>query len=94
MALSMLWTTHCCANRASAGGSDVTAGASLADLRQQFGETIPDLNAMDAAINAATGSGVAASSVPEPTSFNLLFSCLIVVCATSRRGRRPCFAGE
>ncbi len=71
-----------------ATGSDVTAGASLADWRQQFGETVPDLNAMDAAINAASGSGVAASSVPEPSCWGLAIFAGFLVAGMRRDCRR------
>jgi hypothetical protein len=60
-----------------AGGADAVTGASVVDWRGQFGETIPDLNAMDAAISAATGSGLAASTIPEPAG------CLLVMIATA-----------
>jgi hypothetical protein len=58
---------------AVAGGTDAAAGASLADWRAQFGETIPDLGAMDAAITAAaSGGSLTTASVPEPASWLLL----------------------
>lgn len=71
----------------SAGGSDVSAGASFADWRQQFGETVPDVVAMDAMLNAALGSGVAVSSVPEPACLGLaIFGCVFF--GTWRHRRR------
>jgi hypothetical protein len=70
-----------------AGGTDAAAGASFADWRQQLGETLPDLNAMDAMITAAAGSGLESSSVPEPASIALaIFAGFLVV--GSRRGCR------
>jgi hypothetical protein len=70
-----------------AGGTDAATGASVADWRQQFGETLPDLNAMDAMITAAAGSGLASSSVPEPACMVLAIFGSIVV-ATLRHHRR------
>jgi hypothetical protein len=57
---------------AIAGGADATISASAADWRAQYGDTIPDLNAMDAVISAAAGSSLSASNVPEPASWLLL----------------------
>lgn len=60
--------------QASGGASigsfqDGTARISYEDWQQQFGETIPDLIAMDAALSAAAGAGaLAAAAVPEPTT--------------------------
>ena len=70
-----------------AGGTDTATGASFADWRQQFGETLPDLNAMDAIITAAAGSGVSASSVPEPACMALLLLAGALVGGWRRRGR-------
>jgi hypothetical protein len=67
-----------------ARGSDVSAGVSFADWRQQFGETVPDLNAMDAVINAALGGGVAVSSVPEPASWGLAIYASFLVAGMRR----------
>ena len=47
---------------------DGTAGIGYEDWRTQFGETIPDLVAMDAALSAAAGAALAHSAVPEPTT--------------------------
>jgi hypothetical protein len=68
-----------------AGGTDAAAGASFADWRQQFGETLPDLNAMDAMITAAAGSGLESSSVPEPACLGLAIVAGFLVVG-SRRG--------
>src|SRR6476469_3101703 len=57
---------------AVAAGTDATTGASMADWRAQFGEAIPNVAAMDAAISAATGSSLVASNIPEPASWLLL----------------------
>ncbi len=71
-----------------AGGIDAATGASFADWRQQFGEAMPDLNAMDAMINTALGSGVAASSVPEPGCLGLVvFGGMLVAGRRSSRRR-------
>jgi hypothetical protein len=53
---------------ATAADPDV---ANYADWVQQFGESAPDVDAMDAALSAAVGSGSAASTVPEPASLGL-----------------------
>ena len=50
-------------NSGGAAGSDLTAGAGFAEWRQQFGESVPDLAAMDMMLSAAMGSG---GAVPEP----------------------------
>jgi hypothetical protein len=62
------------------GGADAVTGASVVDWRGQFGETIPDLNAMDAAISAAAGSRVTASTIPEPAG------CVLVMIASALVG--------
>jgi hypothetical protein len=72
-----------------AGGTDAAAGASFADWRQQFGETLPDLNAMDAVITAAAGSGLAGSSVPEPTCVWLAIAAGILTASRRHRPHRP-----
>lgn len=72
---------------AVAGGADAATGTSLADWRAQFGETIPDLSAMDAAISAAIGNSLSTSSVPEPASWMLL---VVAGAISSSRGRRRC----
>lgn len=69
-----------------AGGTDAAAGASFADWRQQFGETLPDSNAMDAMINAAAGSGLGVSNVPEPSG--LVVIALGILCGVARVRRR------
>jgi hypothetical protein len=45
---------------------DGTAGVTLADWVQQFGESVPDLTAIDAAISAATSNAPISAAVPEP----------------------------
>jgi hypothetical protein len=70
---------------AAAGGADAASGASIVDWRSQFGETMPDLNAMDAAISAAAGSRLAASSVPEPTGWLLVMIASALVSLWRRR---------
>jgi hypothetical protein len=72
---------------AVAGGTDAATGASLADWRAQFGETMPDLNAMDAAISAAAGSSLSTSSVPEPACWLLLVVATAVSSSYCRRRR-------
>lgn len=68
--------------------TDAATGASFADWRQQFGESLPDVNAMDAMITAAAGSGLAASSVPEPACMALVLLAGALVGGWRRRGRR------
>jgi len=46
-----------------------SSGAGLADWRQQFGESVPDVAAMDRQLSAAVGSG---STIPEPTTLAML----------------------
>jgi hypothetical protein len=72
---------------AVAGGSDAAAGASLADWRAQFGEAIPDLSAMDAAISAAAGNTLSTSSVPEPASWLLMVVAIAVSSSCGPRRR-------
>ena len=72
---------------AVAGGTDAATGASLADWRAQFGETMPDLSAMDAAISAAAGSSLNTSSVPEPACW-LMLVIATAVSSSWRRSRR------
>jgi len=56
------------------GSDDLTAGAGFAEWRQQFGESVPDMTAMDAMMSAAMGSSVTVAAVPEPASALLLSS--------------------
>lgn len=67
-----------------AGASSITAGAGLAEWRQQFGETVPDIAKMDLMLTAALGSG---GAVPEPSSCILVLGCTTVLVAGSRRSR-------
>ena len=69
--------------------SNLATTSGLADLRQQFGETVPDLSAMDAAISAASGSGVSGSSVPEPACLGLAIFAGLLVAGSRRICRRP-----
>jgi hypothetical protein len=59
-----------------------SSGAGLADWRQQFGETVPDIAAMDRQLSAALGSG---SAIPEPTSFALVLIGALSACRRLRR---------
>jgi hypothetical protein len=63
---------------------DGTAGVTIADWAQQFGERIPDVTAFEAAIGSATGS-VAAANVPEPASAGLLTLGVVLVAGLRRR---------
>ena len=53
------------------GSDDITAGAGFAELREQFGETVPDLAALDSMMSAAIGSAFTTAAVPEPTAVSL-----------------------
>jgi hypothetical protein len=61
-------------NRA-AGGTDIH------DWREQFGEVVPDVAAMDRQLSAAVGSG---SSIPEPSSLALLVIGTLLGCRRVR----------
>ena len=65
------------ARKASATGialaaDGITGGASIDDWRQQFGETVPDLAAMDRQLSLAMGSASSVGVVPEPTTLALV----------------------
>jgi hypothetical protein len=69
------------------GPGDRTAG--YADWRRQFGEAVPDLTVIDAALGAAVASSVAAAAVPEPTSIMLaVFGGLLTAGLRRTKGRR------
>jgi hypothetical protein len=68
------------------GSNDITAGAGFAELREQFGETVPDLAAMDSMMSAAIGSSFTTAAVPEPTAMSL--AILGGVMLAGRRRRR------
>jgi hypothetical protein len=68
------------------GGTDVAAGAGFAEWRQQYGESVPDVSAMDAMLSGALAGYVSQSAVPEPASLSLAIGagCLL---ARARRRR-------
>jgi hypothetical protein len=72
--------------KGAANTDGLTAGASLADWRQQFGETVPDMAALDAMLSAAVESSMTTGSIPEPACITLI-SCgaLLLVCLRRRR---------
>jgi hypothetical protein len=57
--------------KGAAGADALSEGATLADWRQQFGDTLPDMAAMDAMLTTAMGSSMTPSSVPEPSCISL-----------------------
>jgi hypothetical protein len=61
---------------------DISSGAGIDDWRLQFGETVPDLAAMDRQLSVALGSG---SAIPEPTSAALLTIGVLLGCRLFRR---------
>jgi hypothetical protein len=65
--------------------SAVYPGATYDDWKEQFGERMLDVNAMDALISAAAGSSVAAASVPEPGTVGLAIIAGIVLASPRRR---------
>jgi hypothetical protein len=68
-----------------AGGDEVTAGAGFAEWRQLFGETVPDVTAMDAMMSAAVASLVTAAAVPEPACLSLaICGGFLIVCLRRR----------
>lgn len=71
-------------NSSGPTGSDLTVGAGLAEWRQQYGETVPDLAKLDLMLSAALGSG---GAVPEPSSCILALACTTILAAGSRRSR-------
>ena len=71
-----------------AGSNDPTAGVGLAEWRQQFGEAIPDLTAMDAMMSAAVASFVTAAAVPEPSTLTMLLMATAVMTRVVQCSRR------
>jgi hypothetical protein len=69
-------------------GNDVARGATLADWQEQFGETIPDLTEMDAAIGAAAASFLTAAATPEPSTLTLLILAAAMISKVVQRVRR------
>jgi hypothetical protein len=68
---------------ASAADPDV---ANYADWVQQFGETAPNIDAMDADLSSAVGSsGSTSSGIPEPASVGLALLGSIIVASLRRR---------
>jgi hypothetical protein len=65
---------------------DGTAGVTYADWAEQFGERVPDVTAIEAAIGSAMAS-VAAASVPEPASASLILLGGVLVAGLRRAGR-------
>jgi hypothetical protein len=72
-------------NSGSSGGEPETAGAGLAEWHQQFGESVPDIAKMDAALSAAVAGFAAAASVPEPVSMSLVIAGGLVLACLRRR---------
>ena len=68
-----------------AGNDDVTAGAGIAEWLQQFGETVPDLTAMDSMMSAAMGSLATTVVVPEPACVSLAILGGLVLVGLRRR---------
>ena len=68
-----------------AGNDDVTAGAGFAEWMQQFGETVPDMTAMDSMMSVAMGSLVTTATVPEPASVNLAILGGLILASLRRR---------
>jgi hypothetical protein len=65
------------------GGGEGMAG--YAEWRQQFGETAPDMDAVDRAMSAAVGSYLAAAAVPEPASLMLAVCAGVLIVGVPRR---------
>jgi hypothetical protein len=68
------------------GGEPETAGAGLAEWRQQFGESVPDIAKMEVAISAAVASFVSSDAVPEPACLSLAIAGGVLI--ASLRSRR------
>jgi hypothetical protein len=69
-------------------GNDIYRGASLDDWREQFGETIPDLTDMDAAIGAAAASFLMVAAIPEPSTLTMLLLAAAMMSKVAQRVRR------
>jgi hypothetical protein len=67
------------------GGEPETAGAGLADWHQQFGETVPDMAKVEAALSAAVASFVSSAAVPEPACLSLAIAGGVYVSSLRRR---------
>jgi hypothetical protein len=69
-------------NMHNAGGaavSDLTAGVTYDDWREQFGERVPDFAPIDTMWAGATSGFAAAAATPEPSSALLALLCGLVV---------------
>jgi hypothetical protein len=66
----------------------LTIGAGLADWRQQFGETTPDLAMMDSMMSSALASFISVTSVPEPAGFYLAVCAGLLIAGVRRRFRQ------
>lgn len=64
---------------------DLTEGATFDDWRHQFGESAPDVSAMDAMVSAALASYVAAAGVPEPACLVLAIGGGVFIAGLRRR---------
>ncbi|MGD9632590.1 MAG: PEP-CTERM sorting domain-containing protein [Pirellulales bacterium] len=73
-----------------AGALDAaTAGATVADWREQFGESVPDFDQIDSLL-AGSGAGVAltgAAAVPEPATIAIALLGMLALVGLWRRGR-------
>jgi hypothetical protein len=70
----------------NASSIDLTIGVGLADWRQQFGERVPDLAALDAMASAAMSGLSMGAAVPEPA--NAAVVVIAVAAMFTLRGRR------
>jgi hypothetical protein len=68
-----------------AGGEPETAGAGLAEWREQFGEAVPDIAKMETALSAAVASFVPSAGVPEPACLSLAIAGGMLVTGLRRR---------
>lgn len=71
-------------NSAGTPASGLATGAGIAEWRQQFGESVPDLGAMDMMLSAAMGSG---GAVPEPASWVFVLICSAISAVVRWRKR-------
>jgi hypothetical protein len=69
----------------SATAADAAAGASFTDWRNDFGNALPDLAAIDAQLNTALGTSVGTAPVPEPSALTLLAISALLVTKRKRR---------
>jgi hypothetical protein len=63
----------------------IEGGATYYDWKEQFGERLLNVDAMDAVIDAAVGSSFAAATVPEPTSIGLALIAGILLASRRRQ---------